>query len=253
MYFLTDPDLIRQITIKDFDHFSNHNGSFTAADRIFEKSLFGLNDKKWHDMRSTLSPIFTSSKMKMMYGLLSKHVQEFVDFFEAKAKKGETEKIEILHVFKRFTVDGISTAAMGFEADCVVNDNSEIFKLAMKILDDFIGPAGKLKFIFAFSFTRLYKLLKLQCMSQEVYNFFQRTVIDTMNDREKNGTSRPDVIQLLLQARKGQLKEEKEVNDKNLANFSANVEYEVGRRSKAFEDFKDEDWIAQGWLFFSAG
>jgi hypothetical protein len=61
------------------------------------------------------------------------------------------------------------------------------------------------------------------------------------------------VIQLLLQARKGQLKEEKEVNEKDLANFSANVEYEVGSKSKAFEDFQDDDWIAQGWLFFSAG
>jgi hypothetical protein len=119
--------------------------------------------------------------MKMMYGLLSKHVQEFVDFFEAKARKGETEKIEILPVFKRFTVDGISTAAMGFEADCVVNENSEIFKLAMKILDDFIGPIGKLKSIFAFSLTSVYRFLNLQCMSQEVYDFFRRTeLLDPM-------------------------------------------------------------------------
>jgi cytochrome P450 family 9 len=61
VFVITDPDLIKQITIKDFDHFVNHDEAMNGkVDRVFSKNLFSLFDQKWRDMRVTLSPIFTS-------------------------------------------------------------------------------------------------------------------------------------------------------------------------------------------------
>jgi cytochrome P450 family 9 len=253
-YFLTDIELIKKITIKDFDHFVNHD-LFTNVDRIFDRSLFALHDKEWRDMRTTLSPIFTSSKMKMMFGLLSNQAQDFVNFYEARASKGEKLIIDVLDVFARFTADGISTSVLGFEADCVRNEESDVFKMAKKILHDFNGPLGNLKFIFAFALPKFYKFLRIQCASKEVHDFFHHTVVDAMNERDRKNISRPDVIQLLLQAKKGQLQstaKENEINEKELSNFSANIEYDLGG-SKSKSQFDDFDWIAQGFIFFGAG
>jgi cytochrome P450 family 9 len=67
-----DPTLIKLITIKDFDSFVNHNGNHgIETDRLFSKSVLNLRDQKWKDARTMLSPIYTSSKMKYMYGLLT--------------------------------------------------------------------------------------------------------------------------------------------------------------------------------------
>jgi cytochrome P450 family 9 len=76
-----------------------------------------------------------------------------------------------------------------------------------------------------------------------------------MNERDRKNISRPDVIQLLLQAKKGQLQstaKENEINEKELSNFSENIEYDLGG-SKSKSQFDDFDWIAQGFIFFGAG
>ncbi|RZC37545.1 p450 domain containing protein, partial [Asbolus verrucosus] len=79
---LRDPDLIKQITVKDFDHFVDHR-SFVPedSDPLFAKNLFSLTGQKWRDMRSTLSAAFTSSKMKFMFSLISQSGEQFVKHF----------------------------------------------------------------------------------------------------------------------------------------------------------------------------
>lgn len=194
--------------------------------------------------------------MKMMFGLLSDQAQDFARFYEDIARKGRRLEVRALDVFSRFTADGISTAVLGFEADCVRNETSDIFRLVQKLLNDFTGPLGKFKLTLSFLFPKLYTLTGLQMVSEELRNFFQRVVVDVMNERERNNTSRPDVIQLLLQAKKGQLQnaeKENQVDDKELANFSANVEFDLGTKGGNASHFSNNDWIAQGFIFFAAG
>ncbi|TMW40868.1 hypothetical protein DOY81_014052, partial [Sarcophaga bullata] len=73
VFFLRDPEVVKQIAIKDFDHFVNHRNTFSDEDdtdhskNLFGASLFLMKDNKWKDMRSTLSPAFTGSKMRQMF------------------------------------------------------------------------------------------------------------------------------------------------------------------------------------------
>lgn len=69
--FVRDLDLIKRITVKDFDHFPDHfNFVSEKADPLVGLNLFNLRGEKWKDMRSTLSPAFTSAKMRAMYTLI---------------------------------------------------------------------------------------------------------------------------------------------------------------------------------------
>ncbi|CRL01990.1 CLUMA_CG015341, isoform A [Clunio marinus] len=254
-YYVFDPELVKRITIKDFDHFVNHSDEVTSSDKMFNKSLVALRDKKWREMRTALSPIFTSSKMKMMYENVVIHAENFTRFYENRARKGEILIIDALDTFARFTADGIATSVFGFHTDCVVNQQSNTFRIVKKMVHDFFGPLGILKFMFAFAFPKVYKFLGIQAMSREIYNFFKRVVIDVMDERDRNNIYRPDVIQLLLQVKKGQLKmeEKNDFNDKDLTNFAASVEYDVGTKISNVSSFEKDDWIAQGFIFFGAG
>lgn len=60
-----------------------------------------------------------------------------------------------------------------------------------------------------------------------------------MQEREQKGIFRPDVIQLLLQAKKGQLKMEAE-NETEQSNFAANIEYDVKANDKKMTHWTDE-------------
>lgn len=54
-FIVKDADIVKQITIKDFNHFVNHDGSLTeGSDGIFGKSVFLLEDNQWREMRNYL-------------------------------------------------------------------------------------------------------------------------------------------------------------------------------------------------------
>lgn len=185
--------------------------------------------------------------MKMMFGLLTNHVNDFMIHFKRKA----ASDVDVYDIFSRFTADGIATAALGFEGDCVKNDNSEIFKIVKQSLADFTKFSSILKFFLVSISPKLYVASGLQLVNSNVIDFLRHVTIDTMRDREQNNISRPDVIQLLLEVRKGkgQLNKSKEleVNDKELQNFSAHTEYDVSaNKSITSLNINDDDlWIGQ--------
>lgn len=186
--------------------------------------------------------------MKMMFGLLSNHVSDFLIHFDRKAVKD----VDVYDIFSRFTADGIATAALGFEGDCVKNENSEIFKIVKQSLEDFTKFSSVLKFLLVSVAPKVYDFLGLQLVNANVIQFLRHVTIDTMRDREKNNISRPDVIQLLLEVRKGkgQLKgqgKDDEINDDELRNFSAHQEFNVSTsKSTSSLNINDDDlWIAQ--------
>lgn len=96
--------------VKNFDHFVNRDpGDQNETDKLLSKSVLELRDQKWKDMRSTLSPVFTSSKLKLMYGLLVDCTTDFISFYEGKALKNNGEVVIETHdVFARVTADGIA-------------------------------------------------------------------------------------------------------------------------------------------------
>lgn len=60
-YMIRDVELIKQIAIKDFDHFVNHNFFVDENVDSFGRSLFVMRNQRWRDMRSKLSPAFTGT------------------------------------------------------------------------------------------------------------------------------------------------------------------------------------------------
>lgn len=65
---------------------------------------------------------------------------------------------------------------------------------------------------------------------ESVRDFFRSIVSNTMKHREVSGIIRPDMIQLLMEAKKGSLKYEASHNEGNDAGFATVEESNVGKR-----------------------
>ena len=74
-----DPELIKAVTIKDFDHFMDKR-VMTFNDKYFERMLFNMGGDEWRSTRATVSPIFTSGKLKGMVPLIDE-VHEILPSF----------------------------------------------------------------------------------------------------------------------------------------------------------------------------
>lgn len=237
-----DPVMLKQIMIKDFDHFVNRDPfEHSEADKYLSKSLLLSRGEKWKDMRSIVSPMFTSLKMKFMFGLLTEAVEDFINFYEEKAlEKGGEIVLNTHEVFSRITADGISTTALGFKGDCVRNKDSEIYVVAKNLEDDFTNQNN---FLLQF-FPKVYKFLGLQICRQSVHDFFEFNVLAEIQRRQSKNIARPDLIELLIQAKNGKLKAEK--GDETELSY---VKSEV----KTILKWTDDDLVAQTVVLFLGG
>ncbi|KAF5306929.1 hypothetical protein FQA39_LY00159 [Lamprigera yunnana] len=247
--FVRDPDLIKEITVKNFDHFADHNDVIPDdVEPLLSKNLMNLKGQRWRDVRATLSPSFTSSKMKMMFVLVSECAQRVSEYFEK--QKEDLLQLEVKNAFSRFTVDVIASVAFGFQCDSLKDPNNEFYRMGMSATN--FSKLRSLVFVLYSVFPKLAQLLQVNLFPYAVTSFFYRIVKETIQLREREGLVRPDMIHLLLEARKG-----KEVHDAHEttvdASFAAVEESKVHHIEKKRVELTNEDITAQALIFFFAG
>ncbi|EZA52471.1 Cytochrome P450 9e2 [Ooceraea biroi] len=197
---IRDPDLIKDITVKDFEHFPDHH-TFVDEDvePLFTKNIFSLRGDRWREMRNTLSPSFTASKMKFMYELIAKCSTEFVDYLVDHPEL--CSSIETKKIFRRYTTDVIATTAFGVSVNSMKDPNNEFFLKGIEATKFSSGVLTMFKFMFMRGFPRLAKALGMTFFPRATGEFFKRIVDENIKTREAQGIVRPDMIHLLMQAR----------------------------------------------------
>ncbi|KAK4873605.1 hypothetical protein RN001_012965 [Aquatica leii] len=244
---VTDLDLIKRITVKDFDIFPEHSTVVSEdVDPLFARNiLFMKGGEKWQRLRSMLSPAFTSSKLKTMYPLMIKCAQQFVDHYK---KDDGIIELEVKDTFSKFTNDVIATIAFGVECNSFANPNDTFYVMGKKVM------AVSLLKSFMYDISPfIMKLFKFTIIPQEVSDFFRSTVKETIKLREEKGIVRPDIPHILNEARKGRMQYNEKENQSD-SSFAIVEESEIGKKQKfKYSDISDDDLIAQAVMFFLAG
>lgn len=196
---IRDPELIKLIATKNFDHFVNHRG-FVNPNRepLFGHSLFSLRGDRWREIRTLLTPAFTSSKIKGMFKSMSNCAEIFANYIVEKSKKMPLE-INSKDTFARYTNDVISTCAFGISINSMKDEKNDFYTLGRKAIS--FEKISSLKFFFVQSFPLLAKLLGVRIFDPAVNGFFTKMVEDTISIRDKKGITRPDMIQLMMETR----------------------------------------------------
>lgn len=80
--YIRDLELLKKIGIKDFESFHDHRGFLTEEESDpFSNNLFSMKGEKWREMRASLSPAFTSAKMKNMFVYIEQCARDVVKYF----------------------------------------------------------------------------------------------------------------------------------------------------------------------------
>jgi cytochrome P450 family 6 len=87
---IRDLDLVKNILVKDSQHFIDRVISFNEAlDPFFGKTMFSLKGQRWRHVRVNLTPVFTSGKMKKMFYLVEKCSKELADYLDRATADGK--------------------------------------------------------------------------------------------------------------------------------------------------------------------
>lgn len=203
IFLIRDPDIVKKITTQDFEYFLNHQTNFDEElDSIMNRTLFFSHDQKWKEMRSILSASFTGTKMRMMFDLVVDSTTKFV----SNVKSMQSTDIELKDTFSRFTTNMIASTAFGLEVDALTDRQHE-FYLAGKKITNFDGIQG-VKLLLLDVIPKIMKFLRISFLEPGICNYFRSVVLSAMVHREKNNIFRPDMIHLMMEARKGTLLDE---------------------------------------------
>lgn len=193
--FIRDPDLIKSVCVKDFAIFSNRGIPVNNLQDPLNGHLFNLEGRKWKGLRSKLTPTFSSGKIKRMFYLLAECSEEFQKI--VRHSVAGNEPVEVRELAAQFTMDVIGSCAFGIQINALTNEDSAFRKMAQKLSK----PSYKSAFwrMLRTSMPTLFKALRVQVIDPAVTKFFKNVVSEMIKERQEQGISRHDFMDLLIE------------------------------------------------------
>ncbi|CAL8109398.1 unnamed protein product [Orchesella dallaii] len=194
--YVTDPEMIRRIMVKDFDHFYDRTVPEWGHE-IFDNLLDFLPGEKWKTIRSALTPMFTSSRIrnggKNFAALTDKYIKELHKDFKGSSLKFEMKEFTT-PIFVEFTCDYFLSIKVSSEGN--IRENY-IYKMVLEAVNE--GQDSSFAFVIITVFPFLLKFLPL--FSKEGINKFLKTLDEVIKVRKANKvdiTSGKDFIDVMI-------------------------------------------------------
>ncbi|XP_072756838.1 cytochrome P450 6a2-like isoform X2 [Anoplolepis gracilipes] len=193
-----DPDLIKDILIKDFTAFADRGTPIHEKLDPLSQHLFALEFKRWRPLRTRLSPVFSTGKLKEMFFLISQCADRLDRYIEKLVNKNES--IECCELTAKYTTDVIGTCVFGIEINALSDKDNEFRRIGKKMF----MPSWKniLQLRLKQSLPWLCDILSYILPQMEIIEFFTRLVVETMKYRDTNNTVRHDFIDTLRELKK---------------------------------------------------
>jgi len=92
---IRDLELVKKVLVKDFQNFGDRTFSFEDKfNPLIAKSISVLKGQLWRQLRTNLTPVFTSRKMKMMFYLVDTCGKELSEYLKKVTADGELPKTQ---------------------------------------------------------------------------------------------------------------------------------------------------------------
>ncbi|XP_032669229.1 cytochrome P450 6A1-like [Odontomachus brunneus] len=208
-----DPNFIKDILIKDFSNFANRGLPIYEKTEPLSQHLVALEAKRWRPLRTKLSPVFTSGKLKEMFPLIlecSEHLEQYVEKLASR-----NEHIECRELTAKYTTDVIGSCAFGIETNSLSDIDSEFRTMGREVF------ARKWYNVIRFRIREaapwLYVILGYILPRTRVTKFFTRILMENIDYREKNNIVRHDFVDTLRELKRYPDKIDIELTDSIIA------------------------------------
>lgn len=194
---ILDLDLVKHVLIKDFGNFHDRAIFNNVEDDPLTGHLVNLEGEQWRAMRTKLTPVFTSARMKYMFTTVVKVGESLVEALQKAARESLESEVEIRDFCARFTTDVIGTCAFGIECNSLQDPDAEFRKKGKSI---FMEPRhGPLVQFFLITNPKLARKLHCKLLPDHVTEFFLNIIKQTVNYRLENNIKRNDFMDLIIE------------------------------------------------------
>lgn len=192
---VSDPDMIKQIFIKNFSNFTNRPIPFKLH-KLNKSGIATAFDNHWKFLRSTLSPTFTSGKMKLMLPKIQRCCTDLAENLRLQSENGKP--VDMKELCGAYTMDVIASTAFGIEVDSQKEPNNTFVKYAK---ESSFAKIFKVKIMLVLMFPFLKNLITIALSKKETGEFFTSVVDSAIELRKQGKEVYNDFLQLMLDAR----------------------------------------------------
>ncbi|CAF1093630.1 unnamed protein product [Adineta steineri] len=192
---LSDPDLLRNVLIKDSYAFINRRSAEGLVGPL-EHGLLSLKDDHWKNARAIVSPTFSTAKLKAMYSLMDQTSNMFNNRLLEYADKQEIFNIK--EISQHFALDTIGSCLFGIETNSLQNENATLVKHLKGI---FTLSLANLIIIVYFLSPRLARYLYTKGYSilpKNTMDYLTELLNQILNRRRQHLERRNDFIQIMV-------------------------------------------------------
>ncbi|ODM88764.1 Cytochrome P450 9e2 [Orchesella cincta] len=253
---LKDLDLIKKAFIKDFDYFTDRRDFFTVSEKIsFKQTSWHAERRGVEKCATNCQSYFYHRENKRMMVHFNGVGQQWVKMLAEKARDSPTgsAKIDVLSTVNQYTLEVIGNSVFGMRTGTIQDPNSIFAQKAGRIANmDRITDIIKLNL--SPRYPQIFKMLGIEVFDKDAVQFFNDILRQSLEARLRGDVKQNDFQQLLIEARKGELKA---LGSDDLDSFEKEAEIRDNNSNTKLSDkskiLTDEVIIAQGVVFFLAG
>uniref|UniRef100_A0A1I8PXK2 Cytochrome P450 n=1 Tax=Stomoxys calcitrans TaxID=35570 RepID=A0A1I8PXK2_STOCA len=195
---IREPELIKSVLVRDFDSFHNRFGEMDVNnDPVGAHAMFFATYPIWKEMRTKLSPLFTSVKMKNTFQLIRIVAENLNSHLN---RQHPVYRVEMKDFCARYMIDIVATTLLGFQSNCLEQPTEELNNQIRK-LSDFSSRRAFNLLITCFV-PKLAWIFGSKLIYPENEKYFRQIIPQAIAERESSGKNRSDLIDFLVKVKK---------------------------------------------------
>lgn len=189
--------------------------------------------------------------MRQMFELIIECAKQMSQSLSKQCESSGSADCEMKELFTKYANDVISSTAFGYKINTFEDPNNE-FYLSGKKFAEFASVKAIFRVVTILMLPKVASFFNISIIDQKVTNFFRTIILENIDSRDKKGIVRPDMINILMNVKKGNshLYSTTEENQKD--GFASVEESSIGRKTVKRE-WSDDEIVAQCFGFFLAG
>ncbi|KAH3694775.1 hypothetical protein DPMN_082216 [Dreissena polymorpha] len=239
--FLTDPDLIREIFVKRYPEFPSRSQG-AGISKFWERTiLLSTNLEYWKFLRTTMSPSFTSGKLRKMEDIITGAVDRAIEQISGQVNDQDDCVLDMVPVFRNLTLEVICQTALGVEIDSADAATMELKTQVSKLLNFSLEKNPMLILVFLIpDLKKVYNFFDFDYNDTNAISYIDKCLRKVIQERKEDiGSTKQDLLQLMINTTKEGL----EV-----------THHEDGNQElKPSRGMTDEEIIANAMMFLFAG